>query len=516
MHKPLMFKYAPGQFAVTAVALIALVACLAPAVDAHGQSSQGRTLYDQSSIDYRIGTEVDRTQALYAAQGQAAFVAITSAGSAGAGTPVSFVVDLNTLRIVAHSADAGQVGQKAEALEAADKSIDQIRADLEQNGRVWVTYIDKNPANQEGQTTRALLYLYGDYIFAAGHYLPDTEVQMFIEEKVKQYESRGNAEAFFDSITPDDPVLTDELYLFVIDHSDWMRVADEVVPDRVGRPDAILDTSSRSVPDVRADLEANEGTWATYTFHNPGTDISQIKRTWLYLHDGYVFGSGYYPSDSRAQAQADSAKILYTAHGMSAFGMITPDAPDPLSTKSAFVLDAATFEVVAHARTPNLVGTTSTHLDAADKPLTTIRAELQDGGVWIWHMDLNPATQTDQLTRTYIISHGGYIFGASYSLPDLRSQSVVDGSIYTYRNDPTTAFDVINSGALNRIDLYPVVRSSTHILAHGTVPGIVGPLPDVALATGGYDLSGFEDGDSYWTQYSFFDSYTGIYQIKRA
>ena len=506
----------PVPTAVTAVVLIALVACLAPAADAHGQSQQGRTLYDQSSIDSRIGTEVDRIQALYAAQGQAAFTAITSAGSAGAGAPVSFVVDLDTLRIEAHSADAGQVGQRAEALEAADKSISRIRADLAQNDRVWVTYIDKNPANLEDQTTRALLYLYDGYIFAAGHYLPDTEVQLFIEEKVRQYESYGNAQAFFDSITPDDPVLTDELYLFVIEYSSWMRVADEVVPDRVGQPDAILDTSARSVQDVRADLGTNEGTWATYTFHNPGTDISQIKRTWLYLHDGYVFGTGYYPSDSRAQAQADSARILYTAHGTSAFGMITPDAPDPLSTKSAFVLDAATFEVVAHARTPNLVGTTSTHLEEADKPLATILAELRDGGVWIWHMDLNPATQTDQLTRTYIVSHGGYIFGASYSLPDLRSQSVVDGSIYTYRNDPTTAFDIINSGALNRIDLYPVVRSSTHILAHGTVPGIVGPLPDVALATGSYDLSGFEDGDSYWTQYSFFDSFTGIHQIKRA
>ncbi len=50
---------------ILAVALIALVACLAPAVDAYG-TTHDRTVYDQSSIDSRISAEVDRIQALYA------------------------------------------------------------------------------------------------------------------------------------------------------------------------------------------------------------------------------------------------------------------------------------------------------------------------------------------------------------------------------------------------------------------------------------------------------------------
>ena len=504
-----------ARFVFPAVALIALVACLAPAVDAYG-TTQDRTLYDQSSIDSRINAEVDRIQALYAAQGQAAFATITSAGLADANTAILYVVNADTLQIVAHASDPGQVGQVAQTLREADKSYSQIRADLAQNDRIWVTNIDTNPANLEFQTARTLLHLHDGYIFAAGHLLPDTEIQLFIEEKVKMYDSYGDAEAFFDSITPDNPVLTDELYLFVIDYSAWMRVADEVVPARVGQSETILDTSARSVEDVLADLGENEGTWAEYTFHNPGTDIIQIKRTWLYLYDGYVFGSGYYPSDSRAQAQADSAQILYAAHGQDAFGMITPTAPDPLSVQSTFVLDATTLDVVAHAKAPNLVGTANTYLDAADRPLETILAELQDDGVWVWHLDRNPATQTNQLTRTYLTMYDGYLFGASYSLPDLRAQSVSDDAVYTYRSSGEAAFDVINTGVLNKLDVYPLVRSSTHILAHGTVPAIVGPLPDVQLATGTYDLSGFEDGDSFWSQYSFFDANTGIYQTKRA
>lgn len=81
---------------IAAVALIALVACLAPAVDAYG-TTHDRTLYDQSSIDSRINAEVDRIQALYASQGQAAFDTITSAGLADANTAILYVVNADTL-----------------------------------------------------------------------------------------------------------------------------------------------------------------------------------------------------------------------------------------------------------------------------------------------------------------------------------------------------------------------------------------------------------------------------------
>ena len=50
---------------------------------------------------------------------------------------------------------------------------------------------------------------------------------------------------------------TDDLYLFVIDAATWTRLADGVVPDRVGKAKATLDTSARSVEDILADLEAN-------------------------------------------------------------------------------------------------------------------------------------------------------------------------------------------------------------------------------------------------------------------
>ena len=41
-------------------------------------------------------------------------------------------------------------------------------------------------------------------------------------------------DAWVDIITPDRPITTDALYPFVIDAATWTRLADGVVPGRVG------------------------------------------------------------------------------------------------------------------------------------------------------------------------------------------------------------------------------------------------------------------------------------------
>ena len=183
------------------------------------------------------------------------------------------------------------------------------------------------------------------------------------------------------------------------------------------------------------------------------------------------------------------------------------------------MLDGETLEVVAHGSSSDLVGTTDHHLAAADRSLERIMEDLRaQDGVWAWYMVQNPDTQTDQLYRTYLSMHDGYIFGSGYSMPDSRVQSLVDEAIYTYRNDPATGFDVISSGDLNELDIYPFVRNLTHIVAHGTLPHIIGPLPDVQTARSYEETwnAAVNGGGTVWSQYSFVSPYTGTDQIKRA
>ena len=473
--------------------------------------------FDADSIESRVHAVVVEALMLYWAEGTAAFDMITPAEAVRADIIYPFVLDAATLEGMAYGAFPDLKGVIADTLTRADRPTDHILADLKRDGGTWTEYMATNPANGLVQPKRSWLYLHDGYVFGAGHYLSESEVKYVVEDAVQLYESKG--QEAFDIITPKETLLTVDLYPFVFNTTTLKTVAHGAIPDRVGHiPYSILNTGDRPVELILADLDRDGGTWVEYVFTNPSTETKQLKRSWLYLHDGYIFSSGYYIQDSRVQSLVDEAILLYKASGQDAFDILTPEVADPLVLQSAFVLDGVTLETVAHGLFPNLVGTADQHIMDADRSLERIMEELSTKeSAWVWYMAQNPATRTEQLTRTYLSLHDDYIFGAGYSLPDSRIQSMVDESVYTYRNDPENAFDVITSGVLNRLDIYPTARNTTHILAHGTLPHIVGPLPDIQLAESQaviWDKLRKGDG-TLWSQFIFFSPYTDTDQVKR-
>ena len=474
--------------------------------------------YDADSIDARVQSEVVEALRLYWNEGAAAFDMITPRDALDTDTVYPFILDADTLETVAHGAFPDFGGVITDTLERADRPIGRILADLERDGGTWVEYVATNPANGLIQPKRSYLYLYDGYIFGSGHYLTESVVKYVVEDAVQLYESKG--QEAFDIITPEETVLASELYPFIFNATTLKTVAHGAIPDRLGHiPYSILNTGDRPVEEIMADLERDGGTWVEYVFTNPATETKQLKRSWLYLYDGYIFSSGYYFQDSRVQSLVAEALVLYRADGKGAFDTITPEVADPLALQSSFVLDETTLEVVAHGLFPDLVGTADPHLAAADRSLERIMEDLRsEDEVWVWYMAQNPGTLTDQLTRTYISLYDGYIFGAGYSLPDSRIQSLVDEAIYTYKNDPNAVFEAITSGTLNRLDIYPYVRNTTHVLAHGTLPHLVGPVPGAQVARSLEDrLNAFEEaGGSIWIKASYLNPYTGVYQIKRS
>ena len=481
-------------------------------------SSDSHMRFDVDSIESRVQAAVIETLMLYWEEGPSAFDMIMTKETIHTDVIYTFVLNAETFETVAHGAFPDFTGVIADTLFMANSPTDHILADLERDGGTWVEYMSTNPANGLVQPKRSWLYLHDGYIFGSGHYLPESTVKHIVEDAVRLYESEG--ERAFDIITPEESILTTELYSFVFDATTLETVAHGAIPDRLGhRPYSILDTGDRPVEHILTDLEQDGGTWVEYVFTNPATETKQLKRSWLYQHDGYIFSAGYYLQDSRIQSLVKEAIILHMANGEASFDIMTPDVADPLSLRSSFVLDASTLEVLAHGLLPDLVGSVDQHLMEADKSLEQIMTELHsEDGVWVWYMAQNPATLTEQLTRAYLSLRGDYIFGAGYSLPDSRIQSMVDEAIYTYKNDPESGFDVINSGTLNRIGIYPLARNTTHIVAHGTLPHIIGPLPDVQVARSyeGTWNAAVEGGGTVWSQYSFVSPYTDTDQIKRA
>ena len=475
--------------------------------------------FDVDSIESRVQAAVIEALILYQAEGTAAFDLITPTDIIYADTIYPFILDAVTLKTVANGAYPDFAGEVPDDLKNADRSTDRILADLDRDSGTWVEYMASNPDTGVIQLKRSYLYLHDGYIFGSGHYLPESKVKYAAEDAVQLYESKG--QEAFEIITPESTLRTAEPYPFVFNASTLETVAHGAIPDRVGhKPYSILNTGDRPIELILADLERDGGTWVEYVFTNPATETPQVKRTWMYLYDGYIFNSGYYLPDYRIQAQVEEAHHLYRSHGTEAFEMITPESQRPLLAHYPFVVDANSLEIVAHGALPGLVGTTASFLEEADRSLDRIMLELnQDEDVWVAYMAENPGTRTPQLTRTYLYLYDEYIFGSGYYLPDSRIQSVADAAIYTYRQKGTDAFDNIINGDLNRGALYPFVRNSTsHMVAIGQLPHLLGTLPTkiLGLPANTVEEATNERGQQLWSDVVLTNPDTGTDQVKRA
>ena len=93
--------------------------------------------------------------------------------------------------------------------------------------------------------------------------------------------------------------------------------------------------------DILAELEDSDGAWVEYVFHNPRTASDEPKTSYLVLHDGYIFGSGYYTSpDDEAADTVDAMLRLYGVVGEDALADVVSVPTDAFNVP--FVLDAET------------------------------------------------------------------------------------------------------------------------------------------------------------------------------
>lgn len=82
-------------------------------------------------------------------------------------------------------------------------------------------------------------------------------------------------------------------YAFVIDYDTQKIVAHPNI-ERIGVDSFAIINASESTDSILENLEKNEGHWIYYDFENPETGNIEPKTSWLRLHDGLIFGSGFY------------------------------------------------------------------------------------------------------------------------------------------------------------------------------------------------------------------------------
>ena len=236
---------------------------------------------------------VDELISLYMEEGDGAFDTINAMASIQDQTVAGFVVDIETYNIVAHSSSPPFVGfNVAPLLEKASIPIEVMLQIISQEDEgVWLSYPLPDPTGNIIGYERGWMKMYDGYVFAA-RYSIDTDdlVQGIVQEMIRIYNL--DPETTFDTINSfmsDDPS-----YPFVTHIETQTIVAHGADPDRVGTMSVILVDSTVPYEEF-LEMDEGDGVWAEYVFTNPATGEEQAKRSWAVVHDGYIFGSGYYP-----------------------------------------------------------------------------------------------------------------------------------------------------------------------------------------------------------------------------
>ena len=150
---------------------------------------------------------------------------------------------------------------------------------------------------------------------------PAEYTRFFVGEAISMYETQGLDATLAHYNRPES--IDGQWYVFIADENKTV-VAHAAVPDLVGKhASQVLGPNSYPSGSALAASATESGAWFDYTYANPASAAVETKHSWVIIHDGLIFGSGWYepgPSKSDApsytKAFVQQATNLYDAVGL--------------------------------------------------------------------------------------------------------------------------------------------------------------------------------------------------------
>ena len=208
-----------------------------------------------------------------------------------------FIADEDDV-MLAHAARPDFVGLHASET-VADKAYPAGKAILAvaDDSGGWISYNFTNPETGIVESKHTWAVEYDGLTFGSGWYERGPQktdapayTKAFVQQAISLYDAIGREDtlSYYNSKESADG----QWYIFIVGHDG--RMAAHYDPQRLG-----LDVSTLTDPEGRLygpDLMAatDSGTWVNYVRINPETGEYEQKQTWVVLHDGLIFGSGWY------------------------------------------------------------------------------------------------------------------------------------------------------------------------------------------------------------------------------
>ena len=249
-------------------------------------------------------------------------------------------------------------------------------------------------------------------------WMPEAYTNYFVREAIRRYESDGldSTVAYYNTKESVDG----QWYVFMIDEDG--TVIAHANPALVGQlASDVLGPNNYPTGAAVAASADEDGAWFDYTFTNPATASVETKHSWMVIHDGITFGSGWYEEGPRktdapayTEAVVQQAINLYEAVGLE-------DTVAYYNTKEsvdgqwyAFIIGSESGVTIAH-HNPVLRGRDpSLRVDPTGYFYGDDLLGATEAGRWVEYVIVNPETGENQRKHTFAVLHDGYIFASGW------------------------------------------------------------------------------------------------------
>ena len=334
-----------------------------------------------------------------------------------------YVYVLNMFGVgVAHAGNPSLVGRNLFDLQDSDNRyvVRNVLDSATAEGS-WLEYRFPNPASGVEEPKRSWAVLYDGYVFGSGYYFTeDSWARQQVADAIALYDELGGEEAFTQISDASGKFRNGEFYVSVTTPEGEVR-AHAGDPSLVGGSvSRLTDSEGVLVHREVSQAASAEGAWVEYMATNPLNLRDELRRTWVVLHDGLIFGSGYHLSEEEVvERYLERAINRYKEVGEQAFEEFSdPDGSYVDGELYVFVLDTEGVSL-ANAADPSIVGENTYDLQDGSGNFFTrnIIASAAPEGAWTeeyWFT--NPETGRVGQKRSYVVLYDGIIFGSGYYL----------------------------------------------------------------------------------------------------
>ena len=419
----------------------------------------------------------------------------------------------------------GPVGPAGPTGEAATLDKDELQLVLQQLESAEARITADGPASgqqlMQGQTEAS----------APPQWMPEAYTNYFVREAIRRYESDGldSTVAYYNTKESVDG----QWYVFMIDEDG--TVIAHANPVLVGQLASDI-TGPNNYPTGAAVAAADEnGAWFDYTFTNLATGSVETKHSWMVIHDGITFGSGWYEEGPRktdapayTEAVVQQAINLYEALGLDSTVAYYNTRESVDGQWYMFIVDESG-TMVAHAN-PALLGQNVNDIPGPnDYPAgAAVAATAAEDGAWFDYTFLNLATGTVETKHSWMVIYDGIMFGSGWyeegpgktDSPGY-TQAVVQQAINLYDAvglEETVAYYNTEESVDGQWYVF-MMDEDGMVIAHAN-PALVGQLASDVLGPNNYPtgaaVAASADENGAWFDYTFTNLATGSVETKHS